>query len=725
MVISKKQKHSRIAHIPALSQKRKWAFRLFSILVIPLVFFAGLEGILRLFSVGYPTGIVVPSQVHGQSVYTHNIKFGWRFFPPNISRQFDGFVLETRKPAGTFRIFVLGESAAAGMPAPEYNFARILEVMLNQAFPQTRFEIITAAMPAINSHVLTDVAADCGRLEPDLFILYMGNNEVVGPFGPGTVFSPLSPSRTVIRLHKAVKRTRIGQMADCFFRWITPASREPQRWGGLAMFLDKQVRYDSPRLETAYRHFEKNVSEICRIARKAAAPVLISTVGCNLRDCPPFASLHRADLNEAEKQKWEDLYQKGIQREESGDLGGAVEFYKEAALIDPTFADLQYRTGHCMDLAGDPNGAGDYYRMALQYDTVRLRADRRINDILRLTAENTEGVFFVDAAAALAERSRGRSPGLEYFYEHVHLNYEGHYLTAQTMFERIHEILPELKNSGSAVLPDRRECARRLAYTEFEQLILWEPLVKEMLSEPPFTGQLYHETMMENIRQQMQKLSVWKEPARAKTVQLVYEQAIQDNPEDWPLHWRYSIFLKRGLGDYPKEEIHLRKALELCPHNVPVYLNLGRNLTRQGNYREALKILYELLKIKPNSAEAHVELAKIYKIRKDQKGYIQHLATAIRFAPAVSVDPYRALAEAYWLEGKSDKAMSALRRAIRIFPIEQTAYVHADLGSLLISQKQYEKALAEMKLAAQINPDLSKDPKHLQILRELEKKIGR
>jgi tetratricopeptide (TPR) repeat protein len=708
---------------PRANRVRTWAFRFLSILIIPLVFFGVLELVLRLCGAGYPTGIAVPCKVHGRPAYTHNIKFGWRFFPPRIARQFDGFVFEARKPPGTYRIFVLGESAAAGMPAPEYNFARILEVMLNETCPGIRFEVITAAMPAINSHVLVDVAADCARLEPDLFILYMGNNEVVGPFGPGTVFAPLSPNRAAIRLHMAVKKTRIGQMADFLIQSIKPASKTPQRWGGLAMFLDKQVRFDSPQLETAYRHFETNVSEICRIARKAGAQVLISNVGCNLRDCPPFASLHRSDLTESEKQKWEEIYQKGIEQEEGGDFGGAVALYQEAARIDPTFADLQFRIGHCVDQAGDPNAAGIYYRAALQYDTVRLRADERINRILRQAAEGKNGISFVDTVSALEEDSSGRNPGEEFFYEHVHFTFEGHYLAARAMFLKVMEILPESQKPGNPIPPDRQECARRLAYTGFERAILWEPLVNEMLSEPPFTGQLYHELFMKKVRRRMEELGVWLERSRAEALKPVYEEAIGRNPEDWMLHWRYSIFLKRGLRDYEAEEVHLRKALELCPHNVTVYLNLGRNLHRQGRYREAQEILQEFLNVKPNSAEAYVELARICKTRKDNDLYIRYLSKATSLAPAVSVDPYRALAEVYWLTGRSEKAIGALQQAIRIFPEEQTAQVHADLGSLLISRGEYDKALAEMKQAAKINPDLAKDAKFQQILTDLEKKI--
>ena len=43
-------------------------------------------------------------------------------------------------------------------------------------------------MTAINSHAILPIARECARRDGDLWIIYMGNNEMVGPFGAGTVF---------------------------------------------------------------------------------------------------------------------------------------------------------------------------------------------------------------------------------------------------------------------------------------------------------------------------------------------------------------------------------------------------------------------------------------------------------------------------------------------------------------------------------------------------------
>ncbi len=46
----------------------------------------------------------------------------------------------------------------------------------------------------------------------DIWVIYMGNNEVVGPFGAGTVFGRQVPPLPLIRASLALKTTRIGQL---------------------------------------------------------------------------------------------------------------------------------------------------------------------------------------------------------------------------------------------------------------------------------------------------------------------------------------------------------------------------------------------------------------------------------------------------------------------------------------------------------------------------------
>ncbi|HEY4760239.1 MAG TPA: hypothetical protein VIH42_06645, partial [Thermoguttaceae bacterium] len=244
---------------PVITRRRKWLFRL-SAMIIPLVlFFAVLEAGLRLGGYGYPTKFFIGPDAGG--TYTTNPRFGWRFFPRSLARQ-PQYCCISAKPAGTVRIFVLGSSAAQGIPYPSYSFGRILEVMLREQYPGTRFEVVNAAMTAINSHVTQEIARDCAAYQPDLFIVYMGNNEVIGPYGPGTVFQQWSPKLWFVRTSIWVKATRVGQLIDDVVGYFHSKKGHPARWHGMQMFLGNQVAADDPRMAAVYENYRRNLIDI-------------------------------------------------------------------------------------------------------------------------------------------------------------------------------------------------------------------------------------------------------------------------------------------------------------------------------------------------------------------------------------------------------------------------------------------------------------------------------
>jgi hypothetical protein len=201
------------APAPARRQREKW-FRILAATLIPTLFFVGLELVLRLTGYGYATGFFRETRIGDTPMYVENDRFGLRFFPKELSRIPSPTVLPVKKQKDTYRIFILGESAALGDPEPAFGFGRYLEILLRERFPETDFEVVCAAMTAINSHALRPIARDCAGLAGDLWVIYMGNNEVVGPFGAGTVLGPQSPPLFSIRASLALKTTRIGQLLD-------------------------------------------------------------------------------------------------------------------------------------------------------------------------------------------------------------------------------------------------------------------------------------------------------------------------------------------------------------------------------------------------------------------------------------------------------------------------------------------------------------------------------
>ena len=104
---------------------RRWMFRAAALLLGPLVALAGLEVALRLGGYGFETSFFKKAAIGGQERLVENDSFGLRFFPRALARMPTPTVMSANKPAGTLRIFILGESAALGDPRPQFGAGRV------------------------------------------------------------------------------------------------------------------------------------------------------------------------------------------------------------------------------------------------------------------------------------------------------------------------------------------------------------------------------------------------------------------------------------------------------------------------------------------------------------------------------------------------------------------------------------------------------------------------
>jgi tetratricopeptide (TPR) repeat protein len=683
----------------ATARRRLWLFRIVAATAVPALAFLAAEVGLRLFGYGYPSTATIDRQVNDKAVVCDNGKFAWRYFPPKIAREFDPFLFPASKAEGTCRIFVLGASAAQGVPDPAYGFGRILEVLLREVYPTIPFEVIVAAMPAINSHVVYEIAKDCARYEPDLFVVYLGNNEVVGPYGPGTVFAPLSDSLRAIRFQNAVRASRLGQLVGSFLK---PRGAAPEVWGGMKMFLDKQVRADDGRLETTYAHFLLNLGDIGKVAKQSGADVLLCTVGVNLKDSPPFASLHRPDLSAAERTSWEAAYQSGAEQEAGGAYAAATEYYLQAAGVDATYADLQFRLGRCLWAVGKFDEARQRFLDALRFDTLRLRADLRINSVVEYIADDRAGVHLVDAAAALAAASPHETPGEELFLEHVHLNFQGNYLVARAVFEQARTILPALSDASSArPLPSAADCARRLAYSTWDQFLLRQKLLEDFIKIPPFTHQLYHDARVARMERELTAMgSAGFEGAMGAALEL-YRHALEQAEADWWLHWKYGNLLTK-LKRHDEATAEYLRVQNLVPFAPNGYESLGRLHGRQGNLDAAIREHTRAVELRPNPYRSHFFIGQAYQTRGDTTKATEQYSRALELQPDC-IDAYNNLAEIHGQQGAVDEAIATCRKALAYAP--DNAVLHVNLGLYLNQKGHRSQAIEELRTATQLEPD--------------------
>ena len=617
-------------------KRYKWLFAIASMTIVPLLLLAGMEIGLRLAGSGYPTRYFVKKK--DGNVYLSNQRFGWRFFSPHLARHPLLLSLPLEKPAGTYRIFVLGGSVAKGEPDYSFSFARILGKMLSHHNPNRKFEIINTAMVAVNSHVVYQIAKECAKLKPDLFIVYLGNNEVVGPFGPGTVFQSFTPNLAMIRAGMWVKSLRIGQVLDALIKQLFRKEQNIKVWKGMEMFLENRVPIDDPRLKKVYAHFERNLSDIIDIARDLGAGVIICTVATNLKDNAPFASMHKKGLSEAQKADWEENYEAGIEHETDGRYEEAVNRYLQAIQIDDNYADLHFRLARCYEQLNTYEEAREYYIKARDMDALRFRADTQINRMIRETASHREndGVYLVDAERYFEENKKTlpKIPGEELFYEHVHMNFFGNHLLAKTVFSQVSSILPEDVRSGASgetALLSQDRCAVLLAFTKWDFYKILGRIL-ERVTRPPFTNQIDHEQRQRKIVEQMQRLKNSLTPSVQELVRQVYRKALDNDTDDWILHDNFAEFNKEH-GDHEEAITHWRSVLEYVPNYADVNNNLGVLLAYKGKLDEAIKYYFQALRINPYLVEAHINLGIVLKKTGKKDEAFKYFSEALRLRP--------------------------------------------------------------------------------------------
>ena len=374
--------------------RRYWP-QIATAILVPVLLLGVTEGALRLFGVGFPTELTVPCTVKGTAAACYNLFFPAPFFPPGMIKTPQAYAIPAEKPQRIYRIFVLGESAAMGDPDPAHAFSRYLEVMLRERYPSLKFEVVNTGSVAINSHVLLPIAKGLAEQRPDVFIIYSGNNEVVGPYGPGTALTSSAMSLPIIRASIFVRSTRRPNSDQ--------GRNTKQQWRGMEMFLDKQVPESSPLMKYAYDNFEKNLRDTVAVARRSGARVIVSTVATNLKDCGPFSSLHREDLSQVDLHSWTALVQQGSEQESSRSFDNALHLYLAASKIDDQYAELEFRIARSLWMLGNYAGAKEYFLRARDLDTLRFRADSKINDINRSVASSSPGAELVDAEAIFSQ----------------------------------------------------------------------------------------------------------------------------------------------------------------------------------------------------------------------------------------------------------------------------------------------------------------------------------
>jgi tetratricopeptide (TPR) repeat protein len=727
--------------LPQLSKRKLWRFRLLAVIGVPLLFFVLLELGLRLAGFGYPTAFLLKSANHGTNTFVQNNQFGWRFFGPRAARQPDATSIPREKPPGTIRIFVFGESAAYGDPQPRFGLPRMLAALLELRHPDQKFEVVNAAMTGINSHVILPLARDCAEARADVWVIYMGNNEVVGPFGAGTVFGSQTTPLSLIRAGLALKATRIGQLFDALRQSVQKNAVGSGEWEGMRAFVKYKVAGSDSRLGAVYENFGQNLKDIIAAGQNRGAKIVLSTVAVNLKDCAPFASLHRSDISESQLNEWQRFFDAGVQAQASGGFHQAATDFDQAERIDDRFAELCFRRGQCALALNDAAKAQTELVAARDLDALRFRCDRRLNEIIRQQAESK--VALADGERALAAASSDGMPGGELFYEHVHLTFQGNYVLARAIAEKVEK---ELRLPESAPWPDLAQCAQRLGQTPRDtQLALSEIIGR--LTDLPFTFQADHDEQMRRLTETARHLPPANSAVALRAAQSVAEAALARWPDDAAL-WEQLGEIKQAEGDFAGAVAAAQHSLDQVPSSAGGWLLDGILLAQAEKYEDAVAAFKQVFALDPQAVWARHNFALcLEKLgRRDE--------AVVEFKRALALKPdygtgWLALGQLYEEMGRTNDAGQCFTKALtkRVnqaddlaalarfcvnrhwFELAVTNYaaaielcpsdvgLHMEAGRALVALGRHDDARRQYLAAVELAPDQAQP--HMQLAVEL------
>jgi len=335
---------------------------------------------------------------------------------PNKLVWFNDQTMPLHKGPAVKRVFCLGGSTTYGRPYwDSTSYVGWLRELLPVVDSTTSWQVVNAGGVSYASYRVAAVMQELAAYEPDLFIVYCGQNEFLERRTYDHLFS--QPTFKT-NLHAALVSTRTWAAIDRIAgRYpdkerkveVDAATSKTMLPGEVDEILNHTIGPADYHRDEAWKggviqHYEANLHRMVNIATASGAGILFVIPASNEKDCSPFKSEPGAD--------------------------------------DSQNADLQYRLGLEHFAAGRFQEAQAAFRRAINEDICPLRAiDPLVDAMARVAAQR--GVPLVDFPSLLRQQCQeafGHAClGEEYFLDHVHPNLEIHQQLALWILDRLQQ----------------------------------------------------------------------------------------------------------------------------------------------------------------------------------------------------------------------------------------------------------------------------------------------
>jgi tetratricopeptide (TPR) repeat protein len=596
-------------------------------ILIPVVFFVGLELLLRQLNYGYNFEQFI------QTSNYHKDKF---FLNPDIPRKYffnlkaspsvlpDGF--DIQKQENTFRVFILGESSAAGWPyVPNASFPRHIKRKLELLYPENNIEVINCGMSAINTYTLRDFVPGIIEQQPDLILIYTGHNEYYGALGAGSSVS-LGYSRSLVNTYLKLvdfKTTQFLQNIISSIYGIFSSSSEKEGEAGNETLMSRMIgesliSYESDIYNYGIEQFSGNMDDMLKMFKDKNIPVLLGTLTCNLKDLKPFVSVKDDRFPPAE-----DVYNQAKDLYGKGEITKAKELFFEAK----------------------------------ELDALRFRAPQKINaSIYNLAKKYNYPV--VDIDSAFKSKSPNGIVGENLMVDHLHPNLNGYRLMADEYFKAMSNLKLLPKGSHAKISETKADSilAANFPFTRLDSTVA-EMQLMILTGQYPFTpkGTINYKVMNYKIKDFVDSIAV---------------QVINKDIRWETAHATLSnyYFLKR---DYAKCIDEMQAVIAERPYYDVPYKDLITKLVDGDQLDDAEVFLEKLYSLKPDYFACKWLGQVKLKMNKSDEA-LKYLLEAVKFKEADSQTWYN-LAGAYYLNKQEEKALEALQRSINLNPQNRLA----------------------------------------------------
>jgi len=642
----------------------------------PVLLLAAIEIALRIFTNDPITSLVLLREGDGKKYYQLNSRVGERFFRGGVAAipevYPEKFLYE--KTANTLRVFCLGSSTMASFPY-ELNarVSSLLRDRLQVAFPDKKVEVINAGMAAINSYAVCEFIRELVDYQPDLFVMYMGHNEFYGALGVGST-QTIGQQRGLIRAHLRLQKFRLFQIMQRFIQSLrkgeAPANLANQTlMEGMAQ--EKTIPLQSELFMRGVEQFRNNLEEVIGVARQHRVPILIGTLASNLRDMEPFESGFAPERTEADKQKWQRLFEKGVRLQRADSLDVTLQAYSQAEAIDGVPAILHYRMAETYLAQSDSNEALQEFKRARDLDMLRFRAPSLFNDIIRESCEKFS-VPVVDVEEMLARHSPRGIIGHELISEHLHPNFDGYLLFAKAFAEGILENKVVKISEQSPASPDDGFFRDYSAVTEFD-LEVGEKKIERLISRWPFRpGQFRTSAFF---------------VADKKVKSLV------DNYQSKKISWNEAhnqvAKFYQNQGEFDRAIREYRAVIKVIPESDSPYARIADLLIQKNQYDRAGQILQDGLAWNDRSPFLYAKSGLVKFLQRDFRSAAEHFQKALALNQGRWLLPANDLSSAnYYLAlseiqiGSYEPAKLHLEETLRQNP------QHSEAGRLLTLLRQ-------------------------------------